>query len=118
VSGRSCAGKKQKFMLMKKKGEFYFLKIVEAEGGYRSAVWVWDTYPGERQKGLPVFISEYAGKHATVKDAKKYFLEQGFEFECPSKGTARWLDELKLEERLAKFMEERAGIEKRVQKGG
>jgi len=105
-------------MLMKKNGEFYFLKIIEAEGGCRSAVWVWDTYPGELQKGLPVFISEYAGKHATVKDAKNYFLERGFEFERPSKGTARWLEGLKLEERLAKFMEERAGIEKRVQKGG
>ncbi len=91
---------------MMKDGELYFLKIIEDGRTYRSAVWVWDTCPGERRKGLPIFVSDYAGKHATPNDAIKYFKERGFEFKRPGYKAPRWMGELKIEERLAKFMDE------------
>jgi len=106
----------RRLMLMTKDGELYFLKIIKVKGAYRSAVWVWDTYPGEPQKGLPAFISEYSGLHVTIKDVKKYFVERGFEFKRPSSKPPMWINRLELNEKLDRFIDDSAKMENVIRK--
>ncbi len=88
-----------------KGGELYFLKIVEDGGVYRTALWVWDTYPGELYKGLPVYISEYAGKYLTVKAAIDHFKLRGFKVQHTPHKVPQWIRRNNIEEKLSEFME-------------
>lgn len=97
--------KEKRLVHLWKDDELYFLKIIEDDGAFRVALWVWDTYPGERFKGLPVYLSEYSGRHATVKDVINFFKQSGFKVQHTPHAVPKWMRSNHIEERLEGFME-------------
>lgn len=95
--------KEGKLVPMYKDGEKFFLKVFEKEGGFVADLWVFDTYPGERRRGIPVRLNYLGWSAPTIRELLEHYKSMGFRILHPYHKEPKWIAETSLESRINGF---------------
>lgn len=80
--------------------ERFFLKVFEENASFSADLWVFDTYPGERFKGLPIKLSHLSKKAASLEELLTSYKLMGFRVLHPYHKYPKWYEESALEDRI------------------
>ncbi|MEJ5292074.1 MAG: hypothetical protein WHS82_00590 [Candidatus Methanosuratincola sp.] len=92
--------KEGKLIPMTKEGERHFLKVFERGSEFSADVWVFDAYPGERFKGIPVRLNHLSTTAPSFRELIEFYRRMGFKVMHPYHKRPAWLEKNDLEERI------------------
>jgi len=82
--------KEGKMIPMVKGGERFFLKIFERNSIFSADLWVFDTYPGDEFKGIPIRINHLSATAASFGELIAVYRRMGFKVLHPYHKYPKW----------------------------
>lgn len=95
--------KEAKMIPMVKGGERFFLKIFESDSGFLADLWVFDTYPGDKFKGIPVRLKHSSVTAPSFGGLIAAYMRMGFKVLHPYHKYPKWFLDNALEEKIKMF---------------
>ncbi|MBC7127911.1 MAG: hypothetical protein ABC585_06205 [Candidatus Methanosuratincola petrocarbonis] len=92
--------KEGKLIPLEKGGERFFLKVFERDSGFSADLWVFDTYPGEEFRGIPVRLDHLGAAAPSFDELIAVYKRMGFKVLHPYHKSPKWFEDNGLEEKI------------------
>ncbi|MDI9643789.1 MAG: hypothetical protein QFX35_01055 [Candidatus Verstraetearchaeota archaeon] len=92
--------KEGKLLPLAKGEERFFLKVLETREGVKADLWVFDAFPGEKFKGIPVRLAHLSRAAPSFRELMAVYRKMGFRALHPYHRNPKWFMENDLEERI------------------
>ncbi|MDH7556596.1 MAG: hypothetical protein ACQXXL_05810 [Candidatus Methanosuratincola sp.] len=98
--------KEGKLIPLSKGGERFFLKVFERDSGFSADLWVFDTYPGEGFKGIPIRLDQLSAMAPSFGKLIAGYRRMGFKVLHPYHKYPKWFKDNDLEEKISTLYRE------------